>query len=103
MKSVMAIGSRVFVRQLILGGAVGRVVKPEEVADTLRSALSESEVGLILLEAAHVEKLPGDLYKEAFSSHDPEVVALGSRSNDVLRKRIRQTLGADLLVEKPTA
>jgi vacuolar-type H+-ATPase subunit F/Vma7 len=82
-----------------MGGAIGQVVTPDGAAEALRARLSDRSVALIMLEVSLVERLPQDLYRQAFYSREPEVVALGGAWNVVLRRRIRQVLGADLLAE----
>jgi vacuolar-type H+-ATPase subunit F/Vma7 len=100
MPSVIALGRREFVRTLHLGGTLGRVVAEDTIAAALESVLGDRSVGLVILEAALVSSLPKDLYRRAFYGRAPEVVALGEQSNEVLRSRIRQVAGADLLAPK---
>ena len=97
MQSVLALGSRRFVRQLFLGGAGGRVVGPSEAAEALRSALADPQVALVLLEEPLAAALPRDAYRQAFLGRESRVVALGATGNEALRRRILQVLGADLL------
>ena len=97
MPTVIALGARLFVRQLMLGGAQGRVAEKADVAEKLLAALEEPGAGLILLDAALAEGLPRDLAARAFANREPQVVALGAAWDDSLRRRIRQVLGADLL------
>lgn len=100
MPAVLALGSSPFVRPLMLGGTLGRVIAPAAAADGLRAALEQRDVELILFDAALVPHLPPDLHRLAFYSRHPEVVVLGGPWNEVLRRRIMQVLGADLLAER---
>jgi len=96
----MALGTREFVLQLQLGGTFGRVVDEKDVAKALREMLVDKGVGLVMLEAKFVKNLPEDLYEQAFYSRAPEVVALGGKWNEVLRGRIRQVTGTDMLAPR---
>ena len=96
----MALGTREFVLQLQLGGTFGRVVDEKDVAKALREMLVDKGVGLVMLEAKFVKNLPEDLYEQAFYSRTPEVVALGGKWNEVLRGRIRQVTGTDMLAPR---
>jgi vacuolar-type H+-ATPase subunit F/Vma7 len=100
MSDVIALGSRVFVRQLKLGGTRGRIADAATIAPTLTALLRDPAVGLIMLEGDLVDSLPEDLYRQAFYSRTPEVVALGQGWNEVLRRRIRRVMGADLLAPR---
>lgn len=100
MPAILALGSRPFVRQLMLGGTLGRVAEPSTAAGELRGALEERGVELILFDATLVPHLPPELHRLAFYSRHPEVVVLGGPWNEVLRRRIMQVLGADLLAER---
>ena len=95
-----ALGTREFVRQLQLGGTLGCVVDSDNVAKTLQEMLTDKTAGLVLLEAQFVKDIPEDLYEQAFYSRAPEVVALGGRWNEVLRRRIRQVTGTDMLAPR---
>jgi vacuolar-type H+-ATPase subunit F/Vma7 len=97
MAAILALGSQVFVRRMELGGAAGRAVDAGSVAAALESAIAGKEVGLVLLEAPLVAALAPDVYERVFSCRNPVVVAVGGRMNEVLRRRIREVVGADLL------
>lgn len=100
MASIVALGERMFVRQLTLGGAVGRVVGPHTVVEALTDLLDDKNVGLVILDGSLVEHLPADLHRRAFHSAQPEVCALGDAWHRILRLRARQVLGADMLSER---
>ncbi len=100
MPAILALGSRPFVCQLMLGGTQGRIAESSTAAAQLRAALEEPGVELILFEDSLVPHLPPELHHLAFFSRRPEVVVLGGPWNEVLRQRIRQVLGADLLAEE---
>jgi len=107
MSDVVALGTSEFVHLLELGGARRRVVgEGEEARDVegvraaLDALLSDPTAGLVLLDAAFVKDLPEPLYRRAFYSRAPEVVALGGRWNEVLRKHVRRVIGADLLAPR---
>jgi vacuolar-type H+-ATPase subunit F/Vma7 len=97
MGRILAMGAAPFVRQMELGGATGRVVPRAEAAGALEKALSENDWTLILLETQLVGELPSDVYERAFSGLQPVVIAVGGSMNEVLRRRIREVVGADLL------
>ena len=97
---VVAVGGRSFVRQMQLGGATGRFVESEGAAGVLEGLLSDERFGLVLIEADLVGALPEDLYERAFLSRRPLVVAVGGGMNEVLRRRIRAVMGADVMMSK---
>jgi len=97
MASVLALGSAEFVRRMELGGADGRVVEAAGAAAALAAALADPAAGLVLLEAPLVEALEREAYERAFDCPRPVVVAVGGKMNEVLRRRIREVVGADLL------
>ncbi len=100
MKQVLAIGSRLFVRRLTLGGAAGRVVEPPQAARALRQALEHPMTGLVLVESRLLDGLRGELL-EGGGPGKPVVVAVGDSQESILRRQIGRVLGADLLAKDP--
>jgi len=96
--SLVALGGFSFVRLLQLGGIRGQPVAAEKAADELARYLDMKEVDLVLFDAALLPSLPADLRQRAFQNPRPHVVAVGGRWNEILRNRIRQVAGADLLL-----
>ena len=97
---ILALGDRMFLLHLEMGGTDGRLVDRNTVVAVLSETLSDSNVGLVLLEASLVDALPEELYRRAFYNRQPEVVAMGGHWNEVLRRRVMQVLGADLLAPR---
>jgi hypothetical protein len=96
MKQILAIGSRPFVRQAALGGAVAHVAPtgPEGV-EVIRGALARSDVGLIVIEAGILD--PSDELLRKRRDGDPIVVTVGKGQAEHLRREARRVLGADVL------
>ncbi|MCX7933692.1 MAG: hypothetical protein N3A66_00355 [Planctomycetota bacterium] len=96
--NLVALGRREFVRLLQLGGIRSHSVTAEKAAAALAHYLEGGAAELVLFDAALLPALPTDLRERAFRSHRPQVVAVGGRWNEILRSRIRQVAGADLLL-----
>jgi hypothetical protein len=101
MKQILAIGSRPFVRQAALGGAVAHVAPAGPAGvDAIRHALTRKEVGLIVVEAGMLD--PADALLRTRHAGAPILVTVGPGQQEYLRREARRVLGADVLSGEKT-
>ena len=68
----------------------------EEMSQTLRSMLDEEEVGIIVVDAADLTRMPDKLRQRMSDSISPTVLGIGTEEDNTLRESIKSALGVDL-------
>jgi V/A-type H+-transporting ATPase subunit F len=68
----------------------------EETGNVLRTMLQEDEVGIIVIDAAELTRLPGKLRQRLSASISPTVLGIGTEEDNTLRESIKSALGVDL-------
>jgi V/A-type H+-transporting ATPase subunit F len=68
----------------------------EEMADTLRSLLSQSEVGVVVVDNIDLMRLPERLRQQLSDSITPTILGIGTQEDTTLRESIKSALGVDL-------
>ena len=73
----------------------------EEMSQTLRSMLEEKEVGIIVVDAIDLTRMPDKLRQRMSDSISPTVLGIGTEEDNTLRESIKSALGGDLWKEIP--
>ncbi len=68
----------------------------EEMSQTLRSMLDEKEVGIIVVDAIDLTRMPDKLRQRMSDSISPTVLGIGTEEDNTLRESIKSALGVDL-------
>ena len=68
----------------------------EEMSQTLRSMLDEKEVGIIVVDATDLTRMPDKLRQRMSDSISPTVLGIGTEEDNTLRESIKSALGVDL-------
>ena len=68
----------------------------DEMSRTLRSMLDEKEVGIIVVDAADLTRVPDKLRQRLADSISPTVLGIGTEEDNTLRESIKSALGVDL-------
>ncbi|HJM13173.1 MAG TPA: V-type ATP synthase subunit F [Candidatus Thalassarchaeaceae archaeon] len=68
----------------------------DEMADTLRSLLNQSEVGVVVVDNIDLMRLPERLRQQLSDSVTPTVLGIGTQEDTTLRESIKSALGVDL-------
>ena len=68
----------------------------EEMSHTLRSMLDEKEVGIIVVDAIDLTRMPDKLRQRMSDSISPTVLGIGTEEDNTLRESIKSALGVDL-------
>ena len=68
----------------------------EQMIETLRILLDESEVGVIVVDNVDLMKLPDRLRQQLAESVTPTVLGIGTEEDNTLRESIKSALGVDL-------
>ncbi|MEC8874237.1 MAG: V-type ATP synthase subunit F [Candidatus Thermoplasmatota archaeon] len=68
----------------------------EEMSDTLRSLLDERDIGIVVLDAADITRMPEKLRQRLSDSISPTILGIGTEEDNTLRESIRSALGVDL-------
>ena len=68
----------------------------EEMSDTLRSLLDERDIGIVVLDAADITRMPEKLRQRLSDSISPTILGIGTEEDNTLRETIRSALGVDL-------
>jgi V/A-type H+-transporting ATPase subunit F len=98
MMEIAVIGKSDFTMGFRLAG----VRKAYDVADAkelearVRDCLNDGEVGIVVLHADDVKKLPAALQKTVDESVEPTFIAIGGREEVGLREKIKRAIGVDL-------
>ena len=64
--------------------------------DALRSMLDEKEVGIIVVDADDLARVPDKLRQRLSDSISPTVLGIGTEEDNTLRESIKSALGVDL-------
>ena len=68
----------------------------EEMSQPLRSMLDEKEVGIIVVDATDLTRMPDKLRQRMSDSISPTVLGIGTEEDNTLRESIKSALGVDL-------
>jgi|TARA_B100000408_G_scaffold4687_1_gene3756 V/A-type H+-transporting ATPase subunit F len=95
---IAIVGSPEFTLGFQLAGIM-RLHNPEndeEMSQTLRSMLDEKEVGIIVVDAIDLTRMPDKLRQRMSDSISPTVLGIGTEEDNTLRESIKSALGVDL-------
>ncbi len=95
---IAIVGSPEFTLGFQLAGIM-RLHNPEndeEMSQILRSMLEENEVGIIVIDAADLTRMPDKLRQRMSDSISPTVLGIGTEEDNTLRESIKSALGVDL-------
>ena len=95
---IAIVGSTEFTLGFQLAGIM-RLHNPEndeEMSQTLRSMLDEKEVGIIVVDAIDLTRMPDKLRQRMSDSISPTVLGIGTEEDNTLRESIKSALGVDL-------
>lgn len=67
-----------------------------ELEDKIRQCMADRNLGVIVLNADDMKKLPPGLQKTVDESVEPTFIAIGGREESGLREKIRRAIGVDL-------
>jgi V/A-type H+-transporting ATPase subunit F len=98
MMEIAIVGSPEFTLGFQLAGIM-RLHNPEndeEMSQTLRSMLDEKEVGIIVVDAIDLTRMPDKLRQRMSDSISPTVLGIGTEEDNTLRESIKSALGVDL-------
>ncbi len=68
----------------------------KELEETVRKCMGDRNLGIIVLHADDIRKLPAGLQKSVDESVEPTFIAIGGREESGLREKIRRAIGVDL-------
>ena len=68
----------------------------KELESKIRDCLNDRELGIIVLHADDIKKLPQGLQKVVDESVEPTFIAIGSKEDAGLREKIKRAIGVDL-------
>ncbi len=68
----------------------------KELEEQIRKCLSDDSIGIVVLHADDVGKLPLGLQKTIDESVEPTFIAIGGREESGLRDKIKRAIGVDL-------
>ncbi len=68
----------------------------KELEDRVRQCMADRSLGVIVLNADDMKKLPPGLQKTVDESVEPTFIAIGGREESGLREKIRRAIGVDL-------
>ena len=100
---IAIVGSPEFTLGFQLAGIM-RLHNPEndeEMSQTLRSMLDEEEVGIIVVDAADLTRMPDKLRQRMSDSISPTVLGIGTEEDNTLRESLKSALGVDLWKKIP--
>mgnify|MGYP002525226398 FL=1 len=95
---IAIVGSPEFTLGFQLAGIM-RLHNPEndeEMSQTLRSMPDEKEVGIIVVDAIDLTRMPDKLRQRMSDSISPTVLGIGTEEDNTLRESIKSALGVDL-------
>jgi len=67
-----------------------------ELEDKIRQCMADRNIGVIVLNADDMKKLPPGLQKTVDESVEPTFIAIGGNEESGLREKIRRAIGVDL-------
>jgi V/A-type H+/Na+-transporting ATPase subunit F len=68
----------------------------KELEDHIKKCLSDDSIGIVVLFADDVGKLPQSMQKTIDESVEPTFIAIGGREESGLRDKIKRAIGVDL-------
>ncbi len=68
----------------------------KELEDQIRKCMSDDSIGIVVLHAEDLGKLPQGLQKTIDESVEPTFIAIGGREESGLRDKIKRAIGVDL-------
>ena len=86
----------------VLGFRLAGVRKTFEATDgpglqqSVRAALKDPDVGVLVMETRDVHRLEPQLRREAETAVRPTLVAIGAEEDSDLREKLKQAVGVDL-------
>ena len=95
---IAIVGSTEFTLGFQLAGIM-RLHNPEndeEMSQALQSMLDEEEVGIIVVDATDLTRMPDKLRQRMSDSISPTVLGIGTEEDNTLRESIKSALGVDL-------
>ncbi len=95
---IAIVGTPEFTLGFQLAG-ITRLHNPEnedEMGHALRSMLDEKEVGIIVVDADDLARVPDKLRQRLSDSISPTVLGIGTEEDNTLRESIKSALGVDL-------
>lgn len=99
-KGIAALGSEEFVLGFRLAGVKRTEASlPEEFQQRLEKLLADREVGIVIVNAQDLARLPAGLKRKATDSLDPVVIRIGDAGGDDLREKVKRAIGIDLYKE----
>lgn len=97
MDRILALGAPEFVRVMQMGGAHARLADAQNISHILEEVLKEKNLGIVIVETALASAIPPSVAQKMLSKGKPRLLLLERRSAELLRGRIRQVVGADLM------
>ncbi len=68
----------------------------KELEETVRKCMGDRNLGVIVLHADDLKRMPPGLQKTVDESVEPTFIAIGGREESGLREKIRRAIGVDL-------
>ncbi len=98
MMDIAVIGKGDFVVGFRLAGVrkTFEVKDDKELEERIRQCMSDRSLGIIVLHADDLKKLPVGLTKVVDESVEPTFIAIGGTEESGLREKIRRAIGVDL-------
>ena len=95
---IAVVGTQSFTLGFQLEG-VTRILNPpneEEMQQDLRQLLNDKEVGIVVIDAADLLKMPDRLRIQLSDSISPTFLGIGTEQDNTLREQIKSAIGVDL-------
>jgi V/A-type H+-transporting ATPase subunit F len=98
-KHIAAVGGEEFVVGFRLAGVKKTITAdPGEFQQRLEGVLADKDVGILIVPAQELAKLPPSVRRRAVDSIDPVVIQIGEGEDD-LREKVKRAIGIDLYKE----
>lgn len=68
----------------------------KELEERVRQCMEDRDIGIIVLHADDLKKLPAGMQKTVDESVEPTFIAIGGKEESGLREKIRRAIGVDL-------
>lgn len=99
MRHIAALGAEEFVLGFRLAGLKRtEAVEPGEFQPRLEQLLADKDVGIVIVPAGDLAKLPASARRRALDSIDPVIIQIGEGEDD-LREKVKRAIGIDLYKE----
>jgi len=95
---IAVVGTQAFTLGFQLAG-VTRILNPlneEEMQTNLRHLLTDKEVGIVVIDASDLQKMPDRLRIQLSDSISPTFLGIGTEQDNTLREQIKSAIGVDL-------